>query len=98
MPWVFGILLRSSWDKEVAKRRTMTKAARKRHEDTHGGQVLGRRPIFPIDMSSVYICACHARKNLTGRLFYFAICTRISTEIKALKVHQYIVHNENTPD
>ena len=68
----------------------MSSTQRKNHEKTHGGQALGRRPIFPVDISNVFICACHARKNLTGRLFHFAICQRITTEKKASDVHKYI--------
>ena len=74
----------------ASKRAAMNKTARKNHAGKHGGQTLGRRPVFPVDMDRVYICACHARKNLTGRLFYYAICQRIETDTEALDLHKYI--------
>ena len=73
-----------------AKKKAMTKAKREKHIKTHGGQKFGCRPVFPVDMEDTYICACHARKNLTGRLFQSAICQRIKTDTQAQSVHDYI--------
>ena len=70
--------------------RGMSKTEREDHPKTHHGQAIGRRPVFPIDMEHIYICVCHARKNLTGRLFKHGIQSRITTDTQALKVHNYI--------